>query len=48
LSDGTWADKPGQTPSRWNKIDGTSVIGWDLTGYKNYYNKGPIYFAVGG
>ena len=45
LSDGSWADKPGQTPSRWNAIDGTSVA-WDLGNIKNYYNTETVYFAV--
>ena len=45
LSDGTWADKPGQTPSRWNKINGTAVT-WDLGNIKDYYNTETVYFAV--
>ncbi len=45
LSDGTWADKPGNLPSRWNKIDGTAVV-WDHRIIKNYYNSDTIYFAV--
>ena len=51
LSDGTWADKPGTYPSRWNEIDGTSEL-WDLGGlqygtfYDDYYNSDTIYFAV--
>ena len=45
LSDGTWADKPGQTPSRWNKIDGMAAT-WDLGNQKGYYNTKTVYFAV--
>ena len=45
LSDGSWADKPGQTPSRWNALDG-SAITWDLGNIKNYYNTKTVYFAV--
>lgn len=46
LSDGTWADKPGQKASRWNALDGTAIA-WDLAGIKNYYNTESIYFAIG-
>ena len=45
LSDGTWADKPGSTASRWNKIDGTAIT-WDLGNIKDYYNTETVYFAV--
>ncbi len=45
LSDGTWADKPGSLPSRWNRIDGTALK-WDSGGYIDYYNTESIYFAV--
>ena len=45
LSDGTWADKPGATPSRWNVIDGTSIT-WDCGEIKDYYNTESVYFAV--
>ena len=45
LSDGSWADKPGQTPSRWNVLDG-AAIAWDLGNIKNYYNTETVYFAV--
>ena len=45
LSDGTWADKPGQTPSRWNAIDGTALT-WDLGYIENYYNTESVYFSV--
>ena len=45
LSDGSWADKPGQTPSRWNALDGTAIE-WDLGNIKNYYNTQTVYFAV--
>ena len=46
LSDGTWADKQGQSASRWNKIDGTAAT-WDIDEWnKNYYNSESIYFAV--
>lgn len=45
LSDGSWADKPGQTPSRWNVLDGTAIA-WDLGNIKNYYNTKTVYFAV--
>ena len=45
LSDGTWADKPGSTPSRWNKIDGTAEK-WNLGSIIGYYNTPSIYFAV--
>ena len=49
LSDGTWADKPGLTPSRWNKINGNAVT-WDLgegeSSVKNYYNTETVFFAV--
>ena len=45
LSDGTWADKPGQTPSRWNVLDGTALT-WDLGYIENYYNTESVYFAV--
>ena len=45
LNDGTWADKPGRTPSRWNKLDGTAIA-WDLGSIKNYYNTETVYFAV--
>ena len=51
LSDGTWADKTGQVPSRWNVLDGTDLT-WDW-GYpeneyyvKGYYNTESIFFAV--
>ena len=44
LSDGSWADKPGMTPSRWNQIDGTAKA-WDLGNIKNYYNTDSVYFA---
>lgn len=51
LNDGTWADKPGQTPSRWNEIDGTASS-WDLATpqdyyyIEGYYNTESVYFAV--
>ena len=45
LSDGSWADKPGQKPSRWNVLDG-AAIAWDLGNIKNYYNTETVYFAV--
>ncbi|MDE6020433.1 MAG: RHS repeat-associated core domain-containing protein, partial [Ruminococcus sp.] len=45
LSDGTWADKPGQKPSRWNALDGTAIA-WDCGDIKNYYNTESVYFAV--
>ena len=45
LSDGSWADKPGSTPSRWNALDGTAIA-WDLDNIKNYYNTPTVYFAV--
>ena len=45
LSDGSWSDKPGQTPSRWNALDGTAIA-WDLGNIKNYYNTASVYFAV--
>ena len=45
LSDGSWADKPGLTPSRWNALDGTAIA-WDLGSIKNYYNTETVYFAV--
>ena len=45
LSDGSWADKPGQSPSRWNVLDGTEIA-WDLGNIKNYYNTETVYFAV--
>ena len=45
LSDGTWADKPGQKPSRWDALDGTAIA-WDLGNLKNYYNTDSVYFAV--
>ena len=44
LSDGTGADKPGQTPSRWNKIDGMAAT-WDLGNQKGYYNTKTVYFC---
>ena len=46
LSDGSWADKPGQMPSRWNALDGTAIA-WDLSNVKNYYNTETVFFAVG-
>lgn len=45
LSDGSWADKPGQRPSRWNALDG-ATIAWDCGNIKNYYNTETVYFAV--
>ena len=45
LSDGTWADKPGQLPSRWNVIDGTAKT-WDLGKISKYYNTQSVYFAI--
>lgn len=45
LNDGSWADKPGKKPSRWNAMDGTAVA-WDLDNIKNYYNTETVYFAV--
>lgn len=45
LSDGTWADKTGGLPSRWNVIDGTSAT-WDLGETKDYYNTESVYLAV--
>ena len=45
LSDGTWADKPGRAPSRWNALDGTAIA-WDLAYLENYYNTETVYFAV--
>ena len=45
LSDGSWADKPGQMPSRWNALDGIALA-WDLGNIKNYYNTETVYFAV--
>lgn len=45
LSDGTWADKAGDSPSRWNVIDGTWAT-WDTRGVKDYYNTESVYFAV--
>lgn len=45
LSDGTWADKTGEYPSRWNVIDGTWAT-WDKRGAKDYYNTESVYFAV--
>ena len=45
LSDGTWADKQGETPSRWNAFDATQHA-WDLGAIKGYYNVGPKYIAV--
>jgi hypothetical protein len=45
LSDGSWADKPGPKPSRWNVLDGPTIA-WDLDGWRNYYDIGPVYFAV--
>ncbi len=45
LSDGTWADKPGQTPSRWNALDGTAIA-WDCGNIESYYNSESVYFAV--
>lgn len=53
LSDGTWADKSGQTPSRWNAIDGTAST-WDIgivgsdSYIEGYYNTESVYFAVEG
>ncbi|MBQ8637190.1 MAG: RHS repeat-associated core domain-containing protein, partial [Clostridia bacterium] len=51
LSDGTWVDKPGNTPPRWNVIR-SPYDDWDY-GTKNdegfikgYYNSGPIFFAL--
>ncbi|MDE5889049.1 MAG: RHS repeat-associated core domain-containing protein, partial [Bacilli bacterium] len=50
LSDGTWSDKPGSTPSRWNQIDGTADA-WDYYSMsagviEDYYNSESVYFAV--
>ena len=45
LSDGSWADKPGKKPSRWNVLDG-DAIAWNLANIKNYYNTETVYFAV--
>lgn len=45
LSDGTWTDKHGQTPSRWNTLDGTAIA-WDCGNIKNYYSTESVYFAV--
>ena len=50
LSDGTWADKTGQGPSRWNEIDGMAVS-WDAIAYgkgNGYYNSETRYFAIRG
>lgn len=47
LNDGTWADKPGGTPSRWNKIVGTDST-WDCGNIDGYYNTESVYFAVEG
>lgn len=38
LRDGTWSDKHGQTPSRWNALDCGNI--------KNYYNTESVYFAA--
>ena len=45
LSNGTWADKTGRMPSKWNMIDGTAET-WDLGEIKGYYNTESVYFAV--
>lgn len=48
LSYGTWADKTGLAPSRWNKIDGMALR-LDTVNYppgNGYYNSRTIYFAV--
>ena len=46
LSDGSWADKQGIEPSRWNVLDGTAIT-WDIISGDAYYNTKTIYFAVG-
>ena len=46
LSDGTWADKPGKDSSRWNVIKDPNEP-WDYGDkIEDYYDEGPIYFAV--
>ena len=45
LSNGTWADKPGPSPSRWNAVDGFADA-WPLGEDMYYYNGGTAYFAV--
>lgn len=44
LSDKTWADKPGASASRWNKIDGEAQI-WDGL-FSPEYDSDTVYFAV--
>lgn len=45
LSDGKWADKPGETWSRYDYIDGTAAT-WDMYDGDKYYNTKSVYFAV--
>ena len=45
LSDGSWADKPGSNPSRWNVLDGFAAT-WPLSDLKDYYCTDTQFFAV--
>ena len=46
LSDGTWADKRGSAPSRWNMLNGEDKIR-ESNWHSPSYNYGPIFFAIG-
>jgi len=45
LSDGTWADKPGLEPARWNVL-GDPESSWYYLNWADYYDTEPKYFAV--
>ena len=46
LSNGMWADKQGDDPSRWGKIDGYAIT-WDWYPGDKFYDSETRYFAVG-
>ena len=45
LSNGTWANKQGHSPSRWNGLNGFAKV-WDKFGQPGYYNTDTVYYAV--
>ena len=46
LSNGMWADKQGDHPSRWGVIDGYAIT-WDFNPGDKFYDSETRYFAVG-
>lgn len=46
LSNGMWADKQGDYPSRWGVIDGYAIT-WDFNPGDKFYDSETRYFAVG-